>query len=356
MLRQARRQREGEAAPREVLLEITNRCNLRCLHCYFDPYSSRLPLEELTTSEVGDILKQCFEIGVTYVTFSGGEPLCRPDIFEVMDYAQRIGLFFGIKTNGTMITEAVADRLKKLGIIGADVSLYGATAATHEYVTGVPGSYDKTIRAIRHLRERKVWVGIRTSVMGCNVREIQEIEDLAKQLGARYSADPLLFPAVGKPGSAAALRMDNEQLKAFIRDRSQVSQDTELTALELQRHLICSAARTKCAVSPQGEVVPCVVWRLSLGDLRRQTLKEIWQGEIASGIRATGVSDLPTCNNCELAGYCLRCPGMLYMEKENSGISGPSSENCRLARAAKEVKNDARQEILRKSGNRVGTD
>ncbi len=337
-IRQARIRATGALIPDKVLLEVTYRCNLRCFHCYLDLYHGEPQSDELSTSEWAGILKQLFEMGVWLVTFSGGEALCRPDILEIMSHAKEQGLFLALKSNGTLITEAFADRLKELGTLGVDVSLYGATPKTHEYVTGVAGSYDRTIHAIRLLRERKIEVRIESSIMNFNAGENKEIEKIATELGADYIPDPLILPKAGQPGSTNHLRMDDEQLRTFIDEQNWIKKDADAKKADLEHSLFCAAAKIRCAVSPQGEVFPCPLWRITLGNLRRQSFREIWYGEAARSIRSIGVSRRPVCANCELGGYCFHCPGLAHME--NGGISGPSSEDCRLARAFKEVRDD----------------
>jgi radical SAM protein with 4Fe4S-binding SPASM domain len=337
-IRKARERRAGASIPGEIHLELTHRCNLKCFHCYLECYSDEPRPRELSTEEVAGILDQLFEMGVYYVTFSGGEPFCRPDIFEIMGHARQRGLFFGIMTNGTTITEPVADRIKELGTMAVDVSLYGATAASHEFVTRVPGSFAKAVGAIKLLRERKLRVRIKTTLMRCNVEEHKRIESIAGELGASYAPDPLLFPKVGRPGSAAATRMGDEQARRLITERDWHLIPDEGVECNLRSHLICGAARTRCAVSPQGDVFPCTMWRIPLGSLREKSFGEIWLGEPAGRIRAIECGDLEACSSCELVSYCARCPGMVHME--NGGILGPSSENCRLAGAIRGVKDD----------------
>ncbi len=345
-IRKARERSAGDLIPREVHLEITHRCNLKCFHCYLECYSNEPKPWELSTEEVARILDELFEAGVYYLTFSGGEPLCRPDIFEVMNYAKERGLFFGLMTNGTLINESIADRIKELGTVGVDVSLYGATEATHEYVTRVPRSFAKAIHAVKLLRERKVRVGIKTMLMRCNVKEHKQIESIARELGPSYGPDPILFPKVGRPGSAVPIRMDDNQLRTLVAERDWIPDGADLATSDPERHLSCGAARTRCAISPQGEVFPCTLWRIPLGNLREKSFKEIWHGKAASRIRAINYGDLEVCSRCELVSYCARCPGLVHME--NGGILGPSSENCRFARTVKEVKDGREQETLRK--------
>lgn len=351
-IRKARERRGGELIPREIHLELTHRCNLKCFHCYLKCYSNEPGPDELSAAELAGIFDQLLEIGVYHVAFSGGEPLCRPDIFEVMNYARERGLFFNLMTNGTLITASVADIIKGLGTAGVDVSLYGATAATHEQVTRVPGSFAKTIGAIELLRERKLRVTVKTALMRCNVREHKQIESIARELGALYRPDLLVLPKVGQLGSAANVRMDDEQLRTLVAERDWVPGDSELAMCKLESHLICGAARTRCAISPQGDVFPCSAWRIPLGNLRKRSFRDIWQGEPAGRIRTIEVGDFKTCISCELLSYCARCPGLVHME--NGGGLGPSSENCRLAGVIKGVKDDRDQETLRKPWHRVG--
>lgn len=322
----------------KVIAEVTLRCNLKCLHCYVEPYHTEPKSKELSASDWSKIFKQLFEIGVWHITFSGGEPLCRPDIYEIMSYAKEQGLFFGLKTNGTLITKSVANRLKELGLTRVDVSLYGAIPKTHDYITRIADSYDKTIQAIKLLRECKISVSIKSSIMKFNFGEKKEMEHLSKELGVTYDADPLIFPKVGQPGSADNIRLESEQLKTLYKEEKWVNNDPDLKDVDLQNRLICNAGRKVCTISPQGEVFPCALWRIPLGNLKQQNFRDIWYGEAASNIRSINAKDIKPCTSCELLAYCSRCPGLAGME--NDGISGPSSENCRLARVLKGVKDD----------------
>jgi AdoMet-dependent heme synthase len=347
-LLQARKRLAGETIASVVTWEVTYRCNLKCLHCYLGPYThNQEPAQsELSTAEMCGVLDQLLASGTFFVDFTGGELFCRPDIFEIMDYAKKIGLFFGIKTNGTLITEKIADRLKELGVSGVHFSLYGGTTASHEYVTGIPGSFARTINAIKLIKERKIRLAVNSTMMKCNAGELDNIRELGKELGVKTGFTPIIFPMVGQPGSADEVRMDDDQLHKLIIDMGWVPGERYLTTSNLEHHILCSAGRIRCAISPLGEVIPCVIWRLPLGNLKQRSFTDIWQGETAEGIRTIGINDLPTCAGCELSSYCSRCPGMVYLEKENGGISGPSSVNCRMARALKEVRDNRGKESL----------
>lgn len=351
-LRKAAERRAGKLIPKEVYLEVTYKCNLKCIHCGLAPYLNQSVSDELTFTEIMGILDQIFESGALGVSISGGEPFCRPDLFDILEHANKIGLFFGIKTNGTLLTETMAKMLKKLGVTIVPVSLYGAMPEIHEYVTGVPGSFEKAIHAIQMLKSCNVRTGIRTSLMKCNFSQNMELKALADKLGVSYRVDPMILPKFGQPGSAGCTRMSDEQLRQLILQRNWINLDNARFSDDPEQHLLCAGGRGRYSISPRGEVFPCPSWPFSLGDLRQQSFKEISLGEAANRVRAITVNDYPDCVKCEQLKYCTRCPGMVLLE--NSGISGPSPESCRLARAIKGVIND--EETLREPHHRVGTD
>lgn len=337
-LRQAAERKAGKLIPKTVFIDITYKCNLGCLHCGLAPYLNQKKDEELTFTEITRILDQIFKAGALGVSISGGEPLCRPDLLDILEYANKIGLFFGVKTNGTLLTEAIARTFKKLGVTVVHISLYGATPEVHEYVTGIPGSFEKTIRAIEILKTNNVRTKLNTSIMKCNFHQDMEIKALAERLGVPHHVDPLILPKYDQPGSADNLRISDEQLRQLLIQRNWMNLDVTVFGDEPDGHILCGGGRVSLCVSPYGEVFPCPVWHIPLGDLRQQSFENIWQGEAVKRLRTITINDFPGCIKCEFVKYCNRCPGLVYME--NSDISGPSPENCRLARAIKGVIDD----------------
>lgn len=342
-LRQTAERKAGKLIPKTVFFEITYKCNLKCIHCGLAPYLNQKKSDELTFTEITGILDQLFEAGVLGVSISGGEPLCRPDLFDILEHANKIGLFFGVKTNGTLLTEAIGRTLKKLGVTVVPISLYGATPEVHEYVTGIPGSFEKSIGAIEILKSNNIRVKINTSIMKCNFHQNMEIKALADRLGVQHHADPLILPKYDQPGSADELRINDEQLHRLLVQRNWINLDVTIFGDDPDGHILCGGGRVSVCISPYGEVFPCPVWHIPVGNLRQQSFKDIWQGEAVNRLRAITINDFPDCIKCRYIKYCTRCPGLVSME--SSGISGPSPENCRLARAIKGVIDD--EEIVR---------
>ena len=151
----------------------TNACNLNCPHCYRDA-SKALP-DELTTSEAKAMLQQISEAGFMIMIFSGGEPLLRDDIFELVEHAKGLGLRPVFGTNGTLLNRETVKRLKESGAAAMGISLDSTDAEKHDCFRGVSGSFDKTMEGMKNCREAGLRFQIHTTVMDWNYDEIEQI-------------------------------------------------------------------------------------------------------------------------------------------------------------------------------------
>ena len=134
--------------PLSVHIDVTYRCNERCVHCYLDHDDKG----EMTTQEIKDVLDQLAEAGVFFLVFSGGEVFMRRDFLELVEYARKLMFNVKVKTNGVMIREKEAARLRQLGVEQVQISVYSHRPEVHDRITKLPGSLNKTIRAIRFLK------------------------------------------------------------------------------------------------------------------------------------------------------------------------------------------------------------
>ena len=185
--------------PISVQLDLTYRCNERCIHCYLDHHDHG----EMTTAEIKDVLDQMAEAGVFYLTISGGEIMMRRDFFEILEHARIRTFCIKLKTNGILIREKQADRIKSLGVESVQVSIYSHRPEIHDAVTKLPGSLKDSIEAIRLLRARGLHVVMANVLMTQNAKDYAGVQALAKELGARFIMDPTITPM-----------MDGRELKA----------------------------------------------------------------------------------------------------------------------------------------------
>lgn len=159
-----------------VVWNCTRRCDLKCVHCYASAKDEDFP-GELTTAEGKTMLEDLAGFGIPVVLFSGGEPLLRPDLFELAAYARELGMRAVLSTNGTHIDEAIADKIKEIGFSYVGISLDGLEAV-HDKVRGVKGAFRASLQGIRNCRDRGIRVGLRYTVHKLNLDELPGVFDL----------------------------------------------------------------------------------------------------------------------------------------------------------------------------------
>jgi len=173
---------------RLLFWESTIRCNLTCAHCR-RVESDETAHRDLSTSQASGLIEQLAELGkgqpmMPVLVFSGGEPLCRQDLFELIGRAGTLGLTTALATNGTLIDAAAAEQIQKSGVARVSVSLDGATAEVHDRLRQLKGSFEKAIEGIGYLRDAKVPFQINMTLTRHNAGQLQEIYELARSLGA----------------------------------------------------------------------------------------------------------------------------------------------------------------------------
>jgi AdoMet-dependent heme synthase len=314
--------------PISVHLDITYRCNERCVHCYLDHDDHG----EMTTAEILDLLNQLCDAGVFLLTLSGGEVLMRRDFFEIVEHARRLLFNVKIKTNGVMIHEAEARRIRALGVEQVQISVYSHRPEIHDGITKLPGSLKRTIEAIRFLKSQGLKVVIANVLMVGNSFDNAGVMALAKELGVAYTLDPTITPKMDGDTSVLALRIPGSELKQVFHNEQLVNNVEEFCAPppppgeDIMDGFPCSAGHTGCYISPYGDVFPCVQFPLPSGNVRRQKFLEIWRhSPQLEEVRSIRARDLPTCSTCAHVGTCTRCPGLAYMQ---GNMRGPSTADC----------------------------
>ncbi len=314
--------------PLGIHLDVTYRCNERCVHCYLDHDDHG----ELTTAEIKDILNQLAEAGTFFLTLSGGEVLMRRDFFEILEYARKLMFNIRIKTNGVMIGAAEAKRIRDLGVEQVQISIYSHRPEVHDAITKLPGSLKKSVRAIRFLKSQGLKVVIANVMMTANLGEHAGVQALARELGVTYTLDPTITPKMDGDTSILSLRIPGSELNAVFHNKDLVGDVEEFCAPppppgdDVMEGVPCSAGHTAAYITPYGDVFPCVQFPLPTGNLRQQRFLDIWKhSPELNDVRSIRAKDLPVCSTCSHVGSCTRCPGLAYME---GNMRGPSSADC----------------------------
>jgi radical SAM protein with 4Fe4S-binding SPASM domain len=306
-------------------LDLTYRCNERCIHCYLDHDDAG----EMTFAEIDRLLGEMAAAGVLRLTLSGGEPLLRKDFFAIARRARELAFSVKLKTNGILIKEKEAAALRELCIESIQISIYSHRAEVHDAITKVGGSLARSLKAARFLIAQGLRVNFANVLMRNNARDYPAVQALARELGAGFTLDPTITPHLNGERSILALNVASEELKRVLRDEQVAGPVAESCAIPSADELDaapCSAGHSACYISPYGEVYPCVQFPLASGNVRRQSFNEIWRDspQLAE-VRAIRIRDLPVCSACPHATSCSRCPGLAYME---GNLRGPSSADC----------------------------
>jgi AdoMet-dependent heme synthase len=314
--------------PLSVHLDVTYRCNERCVHCYLDHNDHG----EMTTDEIRGVLDQLAEAGVFFLTLSGGEVFMRMDFLDIVEYARSLMFCVKVKTNAFMIREKEAQRLHDLAVNDVQVSIYSHRPEVHDAITLLPGSLERTLAGIRLLRSRGVKVVIANVLMMQNLHDHAGVMALAKELGAHCTIDPTITPMMDGNRDVLRLGIGVPQLHEVFRESDLVGDVDEYCALpeptndKTLEQIPCSAGHTACYISPYGDLYPCVQFPLPSGNVRRQKFIDIWNhSDQLNEVRSITLRDLPVCSGCGHVGSCSRCPGLAYME---GNMRGPSTQDC----------------------------
>ena len=206
---QARRLR----IPLHGSLDLTYRCNLRCVHCYAGPLPNRTQTghKELTTEQTISIIDQVADAGCLFLLITGGEPLVRKDFRDVYRHAKNRGLFVTVFTNGTRIDEKTISLFEDFPPLAVEISIYGIRAKTHDRVTGVPGSHKRTMKAVELLIDRGIRVTLKTVLMTLNRDELAGMEGLARQRGLKFRFDAMISPRLDGSRSPLKFRVSPDE-------------------------------------------------------------------------------------------------------------------------------------------------
>jgi radical SAM protein with 4Fe4S-binding SPASM domain len=314
--------------PLSVQLDLTYRCNERCIHCYLDHDDHG----EMNTAEIKGLLDQMADAGVFFLTISGGEIMMRKDFFEILGHAHARTFSIKLKTNGVLIRKKEAERIRALGVESVQISVYSHRAEVHDAITKMPGSFRQTIEAVRLLRTVGLHVTMANVLMVQNAQDYSGVRALANELGAQCTLDPTITPMMDGDRSILELNVDKAALREVFRDIALVGnveefcappQDVNEDALDM---LPCSAGHTACYVSPYGDVYPCVQFPLPSGNVRRTRFVDIWRDSPQlREVRSITLRDMPSCAQCTHGATCTRCPGLAYLE---GNMRGPSYQDC----------------------------
>jgi len=326
--------------PGFLQIELTTRCNENCVHCYI-PRENRN--QDIDPELLCDLLNQSKEMGIEEIIFSGGEPMLHPGFLEAIDRANWHGFRTRVFSNLTLLSDDILFQLKKWQVHEIQTSLYSIDPEIHDRVTKMPGSCELTLRGIKNLIDRNINIFICCALTKLNKHSYPGVLAFALQIGANVAPNNLITAQTDQGKSNLEFRLDNEEALEVIREilENDTAYDTERFrpgyrnpdgALPCARNVCTSSI----CVNARGEVIPQPGWQKVMGDLNRQSLRDIWENspEIKR-IQNINIRDFPKCGICPNIQFC----GMSLEGNANENPSGDPfaiPENvCALAEATR---------------------
>jgi len=279
---------------KEVIFSITNRCNLRCRMCDI-PYGK---IAELTTEQWKAVIKDASRLGAQTVVFSGGEPLLREDIFELISFTKENNLNACVTSNGHLLDEQVARNLKASGVNVVNISIEGAKG-THDYLRG-SGSFDKACVALENLRRYKIESTVASTVSRYNYKDLLYVLEVAKNCGAttvRLQPFNIIFLNDHKRKNEFLIdKRDIQEMEDTIKSFIDVSREYKISTnpvgylLKIPVYLSgknfypdnCGALWYSCPINPNGDLFPCWIEGVNnkpIGNVKNEGLYELWLSE-----------------------------------------------------------------------------
>lgn len=308
-------------------IDLTHRCNLRCVHCYLGPQSAvhEAPKHEMGTHKLLSVIDEITKAGCLFLVLTGGEPLLRTDFTTIYRHSKSKGLLVTVFTNGTLIDDHIIELFADMPPHTVEISLYGASARTYEKITGVRGSYEKCMGGITRLLERGIDVRLKTILMLPNRHELLDMEKMAKECGVRFRFDAAIFPRLNGDKTPLSLRVSSEEaVEKELSDSERLRQWKDFLGryreLPVSENLYkCGAGLTSFHIDPYGNLMPCLMTTAHRFDLSDSAFLAVWNDDIVR-VREKRTEIDFICNKCENQIVCGYCPAFFILENGSEDI------------------------------------
>ena len=330
-----------ENGPRIIFWELTEGCNLKCIHCRATAQPQRSP-DELSTEQAFKVIDELADLSNPLLILTGGEPLYRPDFFDIAEYACQKGLTVAMASNGTLITEPIAKKIKQVGIKRVAISFDGPFSSIHDQFRGLEGSFEQALQGAQNVKKQGLQLQFNTTITKHNVDYIENMITFSKE----NEVDALHLFMLVPVGCGVQIVESNmlsskkyEEVLEWFYERSR-EVDFEIRAtcaphyyrimrqkakekgerITVQSHGMaavtkgCLAGTGVCFISHKGDIRPCGYLPVTAGSILNQSFKDIWKNStVLQQLRNTGLIE-GKCGQCEYLHVCSGCRARAYYE------------------------------------------
>ena len=324
-----------------VMFELTYRCSEMCLHC-FNPgatrnnkeINKRMDRKELELSDYKKLIDDLYDLGVTKVCLSGGDPFSKPIVWDIIEYLYQKEIAIDIFTNGISVVNRV-DQLSKIYPRSIGISLYSDVPEVHDYITRVKGSHDRTVKFIQQCSEYSLPMLLKCCIMKPNVSSYTTVKQVAYKYGALPQFDLNITDSVdGDKCATTHLRLNEKELEIVLRDKDlfyYISGEGVKDVVRNEDEKMCSAGFNSLCITPEGNVQPCCAFPLKLGNCCESSISDILRNSsLLKWWKKQKIKDCQDCNKHPYCAYCQMCVGNNYIAHGDPLIA--SENNCYLAK------------------------
>lgn len=322
-------------------IELTAKCNERCIHCYI-PHEEKNT--EIEPALMYDVLRQCKEMGVLSVIFSGGEPMLHPNFCQFLRFAKDLDFNVVVLSNLAMLNEEIVAALKYRHASCVNVSLYSMDPTVHDGITTIAGSWEKTKNNILYLIEHNVPVQINCPIMKQNKDSFYDVIRWGQGHKCSVNTDYLIMARSDRSCDNLDNRLTAGDMEDVIRNllendvvfRDKLRNNDDIAdkaVLPRGDERVCGVGMSTLCMVAGGAVYPCAGWQSQYcGDLTKQRLKDIWENSPqVKYLRGLRQKDFVQCSGCEDYDYCLMCMGRNSNEDVNGDIFSIPGITCEAA-------------------------
>jgi len=347
-------------------IELTSRCNERCVHCYI-PHENKL--HDIEPELFYNILEQCRELGVLGITLSGGEPLIHKYFHNFLRKLQGYDFSITIFSNLMLLNDDIITEMKDSRISSINVSLYSMNPENHDAITKVPGSFFKTRDAILRLIENNIPIWIACPIMKQNKDDYIDVLNWAREHKVRATTDYIMMARYDHTTDNLDNRLSFDEIEKLINEI--INNDPEyqkdilsgsIGQIDLQdtsNDTVCGACRVSLCMVSNGNCYPCAGWQSYVcGNVKETPLRDIWEhSENIKYLRGLRKKDFPKCLHCADKGFCSMC--MVRNANENQDMSAigtlgdPLKINehfCKVAKLNREIVLDWKKRLVVMAG------
>lgn len=318
------------AAKNNILLtatiELTNKCNFKCEHCYLVDRSCEIDIHKvfLTIEE----LRNC---GVLYLTLTGGEIFLYKEIIQVIRYARKLGMSVTLLTNLSLLNKELINQLKELYVSEISTTIFSMNSEVNDSITKVEGSLEKILENVWFVKKAGISLEIKTPIMKKNIDDVKGVKEFCEKNGFKFNYTSEIVSRLDGDDSPVQLYAEIEKISQVLYHLNYEETSKDKFGFKPESSM-CNAMKHNVSITCNGEVEPCICFPISYGSIYDSTIEDIWNNSmLKKKLISIKNKELTECVKCEYSDICLRCPGIAYSECQNYFGCAPQAKLTAMA-------------------------